>query len=198
MAEEQKKPQVNASTKDKSVVGGLANYAYETYIRPKTIDLLHDMFSGFVSMGNDAIQGALNQYFYKTDKPVTRGTSQNTNYTSYYTRPQSGGVTVINKPQGAVTPIGQRSSQEVKMIWVDTEEDAKTIIDGVTSLINNYGKAKVADLYEMLNPKPAITFQDYKFGWTNNSQISYRKEYTGEHRGQWFIDLPQPIDVSNV
>lgn len=84
------------------------------------------------------------------------------------------------------------------MIWVDSEEDARTIVDGLTSLINQYGKAKVADLYEMLNPKPTIVFTDYQYGWNSVEGISYRKEYTGEHRNQWFIDLTQPIDVKNI
>lgn len=197
MSEEQKKPQVNASTKDKSLMSGLAEYAMTTYVVPKMKDLTHDMLSGFASMINDVVQGSLNKVIYGDDKPRARSNGTTTNYSSYYTRPSSptGGVTTISRNQ---TPIGQRSSTEVKLIWVDTEEDAKTIVDGLSSLVNQYGKAKVADLYEMLNPKPTITFTDYQYGWTDISNFSYRKEYTGEHRGQWFIDLTQPIDVKNV
>lgn len=65
-------------------------------------------------------------------------------------------------------------------------------------MVDNYKKAKVADLYEMLTPKIQTSFTDYKYGWTDTSQFSYHKEYTGEHRGQYLIDLPKPEDVTNI
>ena len=76
-------------------------------------------------------------------------------------------------------------------IWVDTEEEAKYIIGCLVEEIDNYGKAKVSTLYEKI--KKPTTFSDFKFGWTNASELSYRRD-----RGRWFIDLPRPINIENV
>lgn len=197
MADEQKKPQVNATVKEKSVLESVGSYVFNQYIIPKSKDLTHDLLSGAFNMLNETIQGAINMGVYGEDKPRQRTTGMTTNYTSYYSRPQ-GSTMAVQSTRPQVQQIGQRASNEVKMIWVDTEQDAQNIVQGLADLIQQYGKAKVADLYEMLNPRPQIAFQDYKFGWTDISQISYRKEYTGEQRGRYFIDLPKPIDVSNI
>lgn len=188
------KPKIKATTKDQSIFAGLGKYALETYIVPKTKDVLHDAFAGFLSMANDALQGSLNKAFYGEDKPRNRTNNGSTNYTSYYTKPQSGTQTYGANKQS----VGQRSSTEVKMIWVDDEESANEIVNGLKDLINQYGKAKVADLYELLDPPPKIVFTDYEYGWTDGSQITYRKEYTGENRNKYFIDLPKPINVKDV
>lgn len=197
MADEQKKPQVNATVKEKSVLESVGSYVFNQYIIPKSKDLTHDLLSGAFNMLNETIQGAINMGVYGEDKPRQRTTGTTTNYTSYYSRPQ-GSTMAVQSTRSQVQQIGQRASNEVKMIWVDTEQDAQNIVQGLADLIQQYGKAKVADLYEMLNPRPQIAFQDYKFGWIDISQISYRKEYTGEQRGRYFIDLPKPIDVSNI
>lgn len=187
------KKKINASTKEHSVVGDLGKYVMDEYIVPKTKDVLHDTFAGLANMCSDAVQGALNKAFYGEDRHNVRRTSSSTSssYTTY-SRPAS--QSVVAKRDS----VGQRSSVDVKYIWVDDEESARNIISNLKENIDNYNKAKVADLYDMLNPKVQTSFTDFKYGWTDASQFGYHKEYTGEHRGQYLIDLPRPIDVTNI
>lgn len=195
--EEKKLPdkKISASTKEHSVVGDLGKYVMEEYIIPKTKDVLHDTFAGIASMCSDAVQGALNKAFYGEDNHTRRSGSsavQRTGYTTY-SRPASQTSSTVKRDS-----VGNRSSVEVKYIWVDDEQSARDIISSLKELIDNYDKAKVADLYGMLTPKVQTSFTDFKYGWTDASQFGYHKEYTGEHRGQYLIDLPRPIDVTNV
>lgn len=196
MAEENKdkKPVIQASTKDHSVASDLGKYVMDEYIVPKTKDVLHDAFSGFLTTMGDAFQGALNKAFYGEDNPAARmrnGSGQ-TSYTSFYSSPQS-----TSTVRSVNNNLGQRSSTEVKYIWVKTEDEARQIVGNLQDLITTYGKAKVADLYEMLQPKVPITFQDYKFGWVDSRQMGWHREWTGEHHGEFLIDLPKPINVED-
>ena len=187
------KKKISATTKEHSIVGDLGKYVMDEYIVPKTKDVLHDTFAGIASMCSDAVQGALNKAFYGEDNHTRRSSTgiSRTNYTTY-SRP-AGQVSQVRRDN-----VGSRSSVEVKYIWVDDEDSAKIIVASLKELIDNYGKAKVADLYEMLTPKVQTSFTDFKYGWTDTSQFNYHKEYTGEHRGQYLIDLPRPIDVTNI
>ena len=53
-----------AKVEQRSVVKDLAKYAMDEYIKPKTNDVLHDLFSGVVDMFGDAIRGAIDTQFY--------------------------------------------------------------------------------------------------------------------------------------
>ena len=53
-----------AKVEQRSVVKDLAKYAMDEYIKPKTNDVLHDLFSGVVDMFGDAIRGAIDKQFY--------------------------------------------------------------------------------------------------------------------------------------
>ena len=184
------KPEIKASSKPRSAASDIGKSIMDNYIIPKSKDVFHDTVAGLFSMLGDAAQSALNQAIYGEDRP-TRSNSSRTAYSSFYTKPQIS--TTVNN-----SSIGTRSSTEIRYIWVQTEEDAKTIVDSMRSNIQHYGKCKVADLYEMVTPKIQTTFQDFKFGWNNPNDISYHKEYTGEHRGEYLIDLTKPIDISNI
>lgn len=189
--DEQKK--IEASSKKHSVIGDLGKYVVDEYVAPKSKDIVHDMLSGFFGMINDSAQGALNKWIYGEDKPVRRNNSgyQSNGYTTY-SRPTS------QQAMQKRDAIGSRSSVDVDYIWVNEEAVAKDMIGRVEELIRTYGKAKVSDIYGMVNPPISPSFTDFKFGWTDWKGFGYHKEYTGEHRGQYMIDFPQPVDVSNV
>ena len=84
-----------------------------------------------------------------------------------------------------------------QIIYVNTEADAQDLCARLRQNIANYGKVKVSDLYQMVTPKIPLTFTDAKYGWVNANDIGYHKVYTGEHSGQYMIDLSMPIDVTN-
>jgi hypothetical protein len=184
---------IEASSKKHSVVGDLGKYVMEEYIAPKSMDILHDMLSGLCNMINDSAQGALNKAIYKEDKPVRRTNNgqRNVGFTTYSI---SANQQLMNKRDS----IGNRSSVNVDYIWVNDENAARDMISRVKDLVVAYGKAKVSDIYGMVNPPISPSFTDFKYGWTDWKGFGYHKEYTGDHRGQYLIDFPQAEDVSNV
>ncbi|WP_130837548.1 hypothetical protein [Lachnoclostridium sp. Marseille-P6806] len=192
MEETNNKPIIKATSKNHSPVNDIGKKVMEDYIVPKSKDVIHDALAGLTSMIGDAIQGAINQAIYGEDRPQ-QSSSGHTGYSTFYTKPQN-----ISVSSTVSNSIGKRSSTEVKYIWVQSEEDARLITNTMRDNISQYGKCKVADLYEMVTPKIQTTFQDYKFGWVDPNGIGYHKEYTGEHRGEYILDLAKPIDVTNV
>lgn len=192
--EENNKKQFQASTKEHSLAGDIGRYVVEEYVVPKSKDLLHDMLSGLAGMVNDSVQGALNKAIYGEDKSRRTGSSYSTQRSGYTTYSRPATQQIADKRD----TVGKRSSVDVRYVWVDDEQTAREIISSLKEMVDNYKKAKVADLYEMLTPKIQTSFTDYKYGWTDASQFSFHKEYTGEHRGQYLIDLPKPEDVTNI
>ena len=200
MAEENK-PQrtISATTKNRSVAKELGNYAMNDIIVPKSKEVMRDMFTGIVNMFADALRSSVDRLLYPDGNAPRKGNQGNgyyigtTNYASY------------SKPIGSYQPsqqkgrdmIGQRPGYEVRQIWVSSEEDAKYIISTLKEDIDNYGKAKVATLYECI--KERTTFADFKFGWTNKEELGYFYDTNSpDPNRKWYIDLPRPIDITIV
>jgi len=204
MAEEKKPQQVQvikATTQKRSVAGELGKYAMDEIIVPKSKEVMRDMFTGVVNMFADAARSSLDRLLYPDGgAPVRRGQSNGigyytgtTNYTSF-SKPIGQGQT---QQQYRRDVIGQRSGCEVRYIWVPTEDDAKEIIAILREEIDNYSKAKVATLYEKIGEK--TTFADFKYGWTDANQLGYHYDTTSpDPNAKWFIDLPKPVDITNV
>ena len=186
------KLEISATTKKTSVMGDIGRYVMDEYIIPQATDVMHDLLAKLGSGANDAFQGALNKFFYKEDRGrAYRGSSSShTSYTTYYTTPSSS--------QPSRDNIARRSSSEVRVVVVDREEDAKKLVGFLQNLIRTYHVAKVSDLYSSLTPKVPIAFTDYKYGWVNANEIGYHPIFGGADRGKYQLDLPAPIDISNI
>lgn len=189
------KLEIKAEAKKPSVMGDIGKYVLDEYIVPQATDMMHDLLAKVGSGMNDAFQGALNKFFYKEDRGRTYRGSSSSSYTTYttYTTPSSASSSYMSKDS-----IARRSSNEVKVIVVDREEDAKRLVGFLQDLIKNYHVAKVSDLYSSLTPKIPIAFTDYKYGWVNANEIGYHPIFSGADRGKYQLDLPAPIDISNV
>lgn len=183
------KPQIsNATVKKPSIARELGKYAIEEVFIPQSKDMMSSFFKSVINMFGDAATKSIDKAFYPDGSP-RKSTSRpgeyqpHTNYsTTVYTRKEN------KLPRET---ISSRSSINVNYIWVDTEEQARQIVDSLIEDIDNYGNAKVATLYDMVNIP--TNFTDYKFGWTDTRGISYYRD-----RGKWFIDLPKPVNVENV
>ena len=199
MAEE-KKPQntINATTKNRSVAGELGHYAMDEIIVPKSKEVMRDMLTGVVNMFADAARSSFDKLLYPDGNAPRKGGYNNgyygtTNYTSY------------SKPINNYQPsqqrgrdlIGQRAGCDVRYIWVPSEEDAKEVIGTLKEEIDNYGKAKVATLYEKIGER--TTFADFKYGWTDANTLGYFYDTKSpDPNRKWFIDLPKPVDITNI
>ena len=166
-----------------------AKEQFKNVIVPKSHEIAHDTISSGIGMLNDFLQELLNRMFHM-EGPAKSTTKSPTNYTLYSTD--------LTPNRTVSSDLGRRSSIEVGIVAVDDEDSARELVDVLRTCIKRYGKAKVADLYEHLTPKVPITFQDYKFGWNDAEKINYHKEYSGTYRNKYILDLPRPIDITDI
>jgi hypothetical protein len=195
MAEESKneiKTITPAKVQQRSVAKDLAKYAMDEYIRPKTNDVLHDLFAGVVDMFGDAVRGAIDKQFYGEDRnrnraknPQVRTFNQNVPYNVYSLSPSS---SFQQKPQRVNN--SQRSGKSVKLIYLNTEDEAKYVVNMLKEEIATYGNVKVGKLYETI--KEPTSPEDWKFGWNDQADIGYTRDH-----GSFLLTLAEPINVLN-
>lgn len=192
---------VKASTKDRSMFHEIAKGTMEEVVIPKTKEAARDMSDSILNIAIETIRKIRDAFLYPDgnvpNRKSTNGVGVYTGTTNYasFTR-QIGTYQPLNQPKGRDL-IGQRPGNEVKYVWVWTEEDAKRIVGTLREDIENYGKVKVAVLYEMI--KERTTMADFTFGWTDANSIGYY--YDSSRRSdepKWFIDLPKPVDITNI
>jgi len=175
----------------RSVAKDLAKYAMDEYIKPKTNDVLHDLFAGVVEMFGDAIRGAIDKQFYGEDRSKNRVKNntiktfnQSVPYNVYSLSPTSS-VQKIQRPNNS-----QRSGKSVKIIYLNTEDEAKYIINMLKEEIRRYGNVKVGKLYETI--KEPTSPEDWKFGWSDENDLGYTKDH-----GMYLLTLAEPNNVLN-
>lgn len=192
MAEEEKKVPMTitpAKVEQRSVLKDLTKYAMDEYIKPKTNEVLHDLFSGVVDMFGDAVRGAIDKQFYGEDRSRNRVKSngvrtfnQDVPYNVYSLSPSSS----HSKPARANNT--QRSGKSVKLISFNTEDEVKYIVSMMREEIKSYGNVKVGKLYETI--KEPTSPEDWKYGWTDQNDIAYKRD-----GGLYTLVLAEPINV---
>lgn len=180
-----------AKVEQRSVAKDLAKYAMDEYIKPKTNDVLHDLFSGVVDMFGDAIRGAIDKQFYGEDRNRNRVKgnkvqtfNQNVPYNVYSLSPSST-VPRTQRPNNS-----QRSGKSVKLIYLNTRDEANYVVNMLREEIKHYGNVKVGKLYETI--KEPTSPEDWKFGWNDPNDIGYKEEH-----GVYLLTLAEPINVLN-
>ena len=81
------------------------------------------------------------------------------------------------------------SVYDYKDVTVNSYGEAQAVIDQLSAIIDQYGQASVADLYESVGV--THNFTDLKYGWNNLSTAEIRRVRDG-----YAIDLPRvrPLD----
>lgn len=198
---------VDASTKERSLFKDLAKEAMKEVIVPKSRDAMRNMSDDIFGMILEVLRNMRDSFLYPDGNVPYKKTSDTgvytytgkTNYTSFSTpiNTYQASTTVASTSIGRNT-IGQRPGNEVKYIWVESEDKAKQITETLKGDINHYGFVKVASLYEMIGEH--TTMADFKYGWTKN-ELSYIRYYFDTNRRsdefKWFIDLPRPVAILN-
>ena len=191
---ENKKPKIANATVKKNTIGGeILNYVIKEEVEPRSKELMRNIITGTFNMINDALNKGVDKWIYPEGNGPQRVT-RNGNAIGNYVPRTNYNTTVINTGnQAPKESINQRSSINVNYIWVETEDQAKNIVGSLIEDIENYGKAKVASLYEMVGSQ--TNFADFKFCWTKEdiNRIGYYRD-----RGKFFIDLPKPVNIENV
>lgn len=198
MTGEQKNPnqseKVKATTHKPSFFGDIFKDAIDNYIVPRTMATLHDTFSGMVNALSDGAQASIDNSFKKIGwngiiKPTSSG---GTNYNKIYTTTTSANGTIISNN------TANRSSTSVQEIYLDTPQAASDLVAKLQGLIAQYKKAKVSDLYGLLDPPITSNFNDFYYGWTDPSAIGYKRVSFGPYAGKYQLVLPTPKDVRNI
>lgn len=189
---------VKASTKESSLMRDLGRGAMEEIVIPQSKEVMRNMSTGIVNLFADVMRNFIDKLLYPDGNVPNRRPSQSngvytgvTNYTSF-SRP----IGQYQPQRSGRDTIGQRAGNSVKTIWVETEDQARQICGALGEDIDNYGKAKVATLYEMIGER--TTFADFKYGWTDPNAIGYYYDTSrraDEYR--WYLDLRAPIDITN-
>lgn len=201
MEDNQKKPQqtFKVTVKRPSPVRELGRYAVEEVIVPQTRDMMSNFFKSMINMASDAATKTIDRAMYPDGNAPRRNKSTGDGTRTYQPKVNYSTKVYNNDSRPQKESISTRSSIDVNDIWVDNQEQAKEIVSGLKELIDNYGKAKVADLYENLRDengnKIPTTFPDYKFGWADSSAIN---SYYDSRVGKYYIDLPKPINIENI
>lgn len=97
----------------------------------------------------------------------------------------------VKMMQSVMGYINERHSARKNLreeIILDTRDDVEYVIDGLKEVINTYGKASVADLFDLVDIPTEFT--DTKIGWTDLPMFKIDKI-----RGGYRLELPTPCAI---
>jgi len=148
---------------------------------PAARDTIVDAFSGWIEK---LIYGDSRRY-----RGTTHPQSGPTGYVSYnrYSGPMGGSASRLPSAQRALSRQA-RARHDFDEIVLDSRTEAEQVIDQMFEVVNRYGSATVADLYELVGLSSAHT--DHKWGWTDLSGAGVSRLRDG-----YLLDLPDPTPL---
>lgn len=133
---------------------------------------------------SDLVTQGINRFLYGSSRPASGGVgsiigSRGTSYGKFFN-----GGSAQTQP---VTQLSQhaRANHAFGEIILTVRSDAEQVLDELRSLIEEYGHAKVVDLYRLVDVSSEFT--DQKYGWTNLARASVQPIREG-----YLLDLPRP------
>jgi hypothetical protein len=166
-----------------SIVGGTPGMAVSYVVMDVLLPAAKDMIVESVYSGVEKlIFGDSRRH-----RGVTRPESGNFGYVNYSRfsgpmSPMSGGR--LSSSQRAMSRQA-RARHDFDEILLDSRTEAEEVIDQLFEVINRYGAATVADLYDLVGL--ASNHQDHKWGWTDIRGAGVSRDRNG-----YLLDLPDP------
>lgn len=195
---------VPASSKDQSFVEDMAKNLFDNYIVPKSTNLMHDFFSGFLTMMSDTAQAGIDNSFKKLGwNGVTKSNvNGNTAYNKMYTvsSSSSNNKVTVNSVQNTL----ESSATDMKLIFVKEEAQAKQLLDLIKQHWEKYDhKISIGNVYNLLDPPiPTTNHTVFKWGWKNIDQIGYirifNNDYGEEHKMDYLMQFPKPVNIETI
>lgn len=105
-------------------------------------------------------------------------------YVNYSRFAQGGSPARREDPRPSISHRA-RASHDFDEIIIPTRVEAEEVLDQLFALLERYGSAAVADLYEMVGVSGAYT--DDKYGW-----VDLRGSRVERVRNGYLLDLPKP------
>ena len=134
----------------------------------------------------DAVSGGVERLIYGDN---ARPTGMRRGYGSGVNSSRTNYNQVSNAPQSRVSSRNPRAVHDFNEIVLDNRGAAEEVIDALTELISNYGKATVSDFYELVGITGSYT--DDKWGWF--SMVGAHTERVGNG---FLIALPRTEPVN--
>lgn len=144
--------------------------------------LMDVVVPGTKNIISDLVTQGINRLLYGSSRP-TQGIRSSVGGAGYGKFFNGGG----NSNQQTPTQLTQQARQNHAFgeIVLQSRGDAEIVIESLRELIEQYGNAKVTNLYSLVG----ITsdFTDQKYGWTNLSRAGVLQIREG-----YLLDLPKP------
>lgn len=132
----------------------------------------------------DIVTKGINMIFYGDTRATRRSErstrSTRTNYGSYYSN------TLLDSRDRRALDRRTRSSHDFDNLVYLSRGEAEEVRDNLVELIDTYGQATVADLYDLSGITSEYT--DHKYGWDELGTTRVRRISSG-----YIIILPKPI-----
>lgn len=148
---------------------GVGNYLLGEVFVPAIKDLVTSM-----------VREGIERMMYGDSRPASRG--HRPSYTSYnsVSRPRR------DEPR-AVQP-SPRATHDFRDIVVEDRGSAELVLERISDLVEEYGVATLADLYELVGITPS--FVDNKYGWNDIRGFNTRRVRDG-----YLIVTPRPVVI---
>lgn len=144
-------------------VNDVKAYVMEDVIVPAIKDIILDTIQTFLGIDK---------------RSNRRATASKISYQRYYDNNRRG--TIMNEP----TRSGRNAGYDYNDVVLETRGDAEAVLTRLDELIDEYGMASVADLYDLCDLPGNYT--DNKYGWTNIRNASVQRVAKG-----YLIKLPR-------
>lgn len=159
-------------------VTNIKEYIIKDVILPSVKNLLFDALSdGFDMINTGLINGFEVFLFGKSNRQPKNKKSNVFSSISY-------GNFFKNNKTSFSSNDTQRSSLNINNIILETKLEAEEVIFHLSDLINYYGFASVADLYDLVGITPEYTYN--KYGWSDSKGFSISRIRKG-----YLLNLPR-------
>lgn len=153
-------------------IKNVLSYVFQDVLVPAAKNMFEDMVNGGIHRllhGDDGHPPSGNLY---RDRGKT--------YANY------GGISSGRQAPQRDRARANRAQHDFDTIYFDSGGEAEVVLSALVDLTIDYGRATVADFYDLVGISPAHT--DYKYGWENlGGANTYRA------REGYVIRLPRPI-----
>lgn len=144
--------------------------------------LMDVIVPGTKNIISDLVTQGVNRLLFGSSRPVgsnIRSAVGGSGYGKFFTGGGSQNMTPVQLSQQA------RANHSFGEIILQTRGDAELVIESLRELIEQYGNAKVTNLYSLVGI--SSDFTDQKYGWTNLSRAGVIQIREG-----YLLDLPRP------
>ena len=154
----------------------VGQYLIMDVVVPATKNLIVDLVSQGINrlMYGSVMPGRTNSFNGSMGSRVSYGKMFN----------GGGNASQQQAPQQRMSPQA-RANHNFGEIILQTRSDGEIVLDELRALIDQYGSAKVVDLYRAVNVP--TDFTDQKFGWTNLARAQVIQIREG-----YLLDMPKP------